>query len=152
MLKIGKFQVNNNVDPKLFLFAIVIAFSMFLLFGISTINNFVKTKDYVKVYASIIEVGYDSVPDGSGDSSFVNYIKVSYSYNNTNYTNKQKVTFRFNKKVGNKVKIYINPTNPSEVRNNYMTKLNVMATLISTLFIAFCVPAYITRKKSLDKE
>lgn len=72
---------------------------------IYTIHSFVKTKNYVAVYTSITEVGYDSVTDESGNSNYYSYIKVNYTYDNSNYTNKQRVAFRFNKKI------YVNSKN-----------------------------------------
>lgn len=142
-------QVNNNINQKTFLILIIFSLILFLIFGGYTINNFVKTKDYVKVYASITEVGYDVIPNGSGDSSYENYIKVSYTYNNNFYTNKQRVAFRFNKKEGDNIKIYVNPKNPIEIRDNYITRICITVSLIIVLFNIFCIRAYIIRKRTI---
>ena len=49
MIKVGKMQVNNNINPKIFLILCIFSCILFFIFGASTIINFIKTKDYVKI-------------------------------------------------------------------------------------------------------
>ena len=50
-----KIQINENINSKTFLvIAFISLFMFFLVFGWS-INNFVQTKNYVKVKAIIID-------------------------------------------------------------------------------------------------
>lgn len=143
MIKIGKLQVNNNLNPKTFLILYIFSLLLFVIFGGFTITNFIKTKDYVKVEATIIEVGYHRHYDSD---SYSDYIKLQYEYDNNNYNNEQRIAFRANKKVGNKTTIYVNPLNPAEVRDNYLTRLNIVISSIIIIFNLFCIKAYRIRK------
>ena len=96
MIKVGKLQVNNNVNPKFFLILYIFSFILLIIFGGFTITNFIKTKDYVKIEATITEVGYHHHYDSD---SYSDYIKLEYKYDNNNYNNEQRVAFRGNKKV-----------------------------------------------------
>ena len=146
MIKIGKLQVNNNINPKTFLLLYIISFILLVIFGTYTITNFIKTKDYVKIEATITEVGYHQHYESD---SYSNYIQLEYQYNNNYYKNEQRVAFRGNKKVGNKTTIYINPLNPIEVRDNYLTKLNIVIGIVIIIFNVFCIKAYKTRKREM---
>ncbi len=144
MIKIGKLQVNNNLNPKTFLILYIFSLLLFVIFGGFTITNFIKTKDYVKVEATIIEVAYHYHYDSN---SYSDYIKLEYEYDNNNYNNEQRIAFRANKKVGNKTTIYVNPLNPAEVRDNYLTRLNIVISSIIIIFNLFCIKAYRMRKE-----
>lgn len=146
MIKVGKLQVNNNLNPKIFLILYIFSFIVFVVFCGFTITNFIITKNYVKLEATITEVGYRHYYDSDGYS---NYIKLEYEYHNNNYNNEQRVAFRANKKVGNKTTIYVNPLNPIEVRDNYLTKLNIVISIVIIIFNLFCIKAYRTRKKEV---
>ena len=146
MIKVGKLQVNNNINPKTFLILYIISFILLVIFGTYTITNFIKTKDYVKIEATITEVGYHQHYESD---SYSNYIQLEYQYNNNYYKNEQRVAFRGNKKVGNKTTIYINQLNPIEVRDNYLTKLNIVIGIVIIIFNVFCIMAYKTRKREM---
>lgn len=143
MIKIGKLQVNNNLDHKIFLILFIFSFVLFLIFGGYSLTNYIKTKDYVKVKATITEIGYHKHYESD---SYSNYIKLEYEYDNNNYNNEQRVVFRFNKKVGNKITIYVDPMNPVEVSDNYLTRLNSIISIFAIIFNLFCIKAYRIRK------
>lgn len=145
-----KIKVNQDISPKTFLMLIIFSLILFLILGGYTINIFIKTRDYVKVYASITEVSRRDYATKGGSSTvdnYANYIKLRYTYNNGRYTNEQRVLFRFNKKEGDKIKIYVNPKNPMEVRDNYMTRVGIAFSLMIIFFNIFCIKAYQIRKK-----
>ena len=100
----------------------------------------------MKIEATITEVGYHQHYESD---SYSNYIQLEYQYNNNYYKNEQRVAFRGNKKVGNKTTIYINPLNPIEVRDNYLTKLNIVIGIVIIIFNVFCIKAYKTRKREM---
>ena len=145
MIKVGKMQVNNNLNPKIFLILYIFSFVLLVIFGGFTITNFIRTKDYVKVEARIVDVGYNLHYESD---SYSNYIKLEYEYDNNNYNNEQRVVFRINKKIGNKITIYVNPINPVEVRDNYLTKLSVVISVFIIIFNLFCINAYRIRKNN----
>ena len=146
MIKVGKLQVNNTLNPKVFLILYIFSFILLVVFGGFTITNFIKTKDYVKIEATITEVGYHHHYDSD---SYSDYIKLEYQYDNNNYNNEQRVAFRGNKKVGNKTTIYVNPLNPIEVRDNYLTRINIVISIVIIVFNLFCIKAYLIRKKEM---
>lgn len=146
MIKVGKLQVNNTLNPKVFLILYIFSFILLVVFGGFTITNFIKTKDYVKIEATITEVGYHHYYD---PDSYSDYIKLEYQYDNNNYNNEQRVAFRGNKKVGNKTTIYVNPLNPIEVRDNYLTRINIVISIVIIVFNLFCIKAYLIRKKEM---
>ena len=99
----------------------------------------IKTKNYVKVDATITKVDYHLIPP---DQSVEYYIEFSYDYNNENYVSRSKILFTFNKKVGKKIKIYINPNNPSEVRNDYINNTTILMIIIPLLVFPVSVYGY----------
>ena len=147
MIKVGKLQVNNSLELKIFLILYIISFILFVVFCGFKITIFIKTKDYVKIEAKISEVGYHQHYESD---SYSDYIKFEYKYDNNNYTNEQRVAFRGNKKVGNKTTIYVNPSNPVEVRDNYLTRLNIVISIVIIIFNVFCIKAYRARKRKMS--
>jgi len=144
MIKVGKLQINNNLNPKFFLILYIFSFILLVIFGGFTITNFIKTKEYVKVQATITEVGYHH---HLGYDSYSDYIKLEYQYDDNKYNNEQRVAFRGNKKVGEKINIYVNPSNPIEARDNYLTRINIIISIVIIIFNLFCIKAYRIRKK-----
>ena len=146
MIKVGKLQVNREVKPRTFLILTIYSFILFLMFFCYTINNFIKIKDYIQVYGLIKETGTSfAVRD---NESTYKYVILSYSYNDNEYTTEQTVSRLFsNKKVGDTMKIYINPKNPSEVIDNYMTKLSIILSLFSFSF-HICLYIAMLKKKN----
>ena len=145
MIKVGKLQVNEKVSSKVFLILIFFSLLLLIIFGKSFISTFINTKDYVKVDATITDVSYEiTYEDGSNT---YNYVKLKYVYNNNTYENKQRVTFRFNKKVGNKIKIYVNPSNANEVRNNFNFRINIVMSVFALVIHIFMIKFYMVRRK-----
>ena len=142
---VGEIQVNKNIKPKTYLIIGVITCISTLITLVYLINQFIKTQNYVKVDAAIVEVGYDEVKT-EGENHYYNYIILRYTYDNNSYTYKQGVIFRFNKREEDKIKIYINPEQPDEVRDSYSIRLAIIVCLFLGVFDYFCIKAYIVRK------
>lgn len=139
--------INNNISPNTFLILIIFSFILFLVCFLQVANTFVSTKDYVKVYAqkSKLTNVYNYRTE-----SYDHFVEFNYSYNGNNYTSKEKVLLPFlfntNNHHKNSTKIYINPENPSKIRNNYTIKVVGSAGLVAILFHVFCIKAYKVRK------
>lgn len=97
----NKFKINRQVSKKTFLIMIFFSFILLILFSSFPISTLIKTKDYVEVNSTIIDVGYKLDTSSLEGSQTINYIIVEYEYNKIKYTNKQRVFFRFNKEIGN---------------------------------------------------
>ena len=146
MIKVGKLQINEKVSSKVFLILIFFSLLLLIIFGRSFISTFINTKDYVKVDATITDVSYDITYEDGGNT--YSYVKLKYEYNNNTYENKQRVAFRFDKKVGNKVKIYINPSDANEVRDNFNYRLSIILSLVMLVIHIFMIKFYVVRRKN----
>lgn len=149
MIKIGNPKINTKISPSIWIMAIIVSLIMSLIFGTYTISNFIKTKDYIKTYAIITDVNYHYESSSDGGSLIEN-IKVKYTFNDLEYSNIQRVTFRNFYKIGKKVKIYVNPNNPQIVRDNYLTKLSIFIFIVSFVFNMFATKAYLTIRKNKE--
>lgn len=139
---------HQKINPKIYIIGIVVSLIMLVVFGTSSVLNYVKTKDYVKVPAVITYVGYYYTNGGDSDSkTLVNYIDVNYTYNDKSYTSTQRVFFRGLHKKNNKLTLYVNPDEPSIVKNNYNTKTSHILFILSLIFNIITVKVYMTRGK-----
>ena len=146
MIKVGKLQINEKVSSKVFLILIFFSLLLLIIFGKNFISTFLNTKDYIKVDATITDVSYDITYEDGGNT--YSYVKLKYEYNNNTYENKQRVAFRFDKKVGNKVKIYINPSDANEVRDNFNYRLSIILSLVMLVIHIFMIKFYVVRRKN----
>ena len=137
MIKIGKLQVNENVSSNLFLILIFFSLLLLIIFGRNFMLTFINTRDYIKVDATITDVSYDFTYEDGGNT--YNYVKLKYVYNNNTYENKQRVAFRFNKKVGNRIEIYVNPSNANEVRNNFDFRISIVMSVFALVIHIFMI-------------
>ena len=153
MIKAEKIQINPNISNKTFLILIIFSICLFLIFGVDTIKNIVKINSYEKITAVITEVGHKVITgSSSADSSNVNYIKFNYNYNGNKYKNEQRVVFKFNKKMGDSISIYINPDNPNEIMDTYMKNVSFIATIVSFVITIFLIKAYRIKKSINSNE
>ena len=143
MIKMGKMKVNENVSPKTFFWIMIFSIIIFAYLTIYNICNYINTKDYIKVEATITWVGTEYINES--DSTY-SYIEYKYEYGEEDYTNKQRVAFRFNKKVGETQNIHINPNNPSEVKDTYMTNTSLIICGIMFVITIFMIKGYSIRK------
>ena len=117
---------------------------LFVLLSGATVSNYIKTKEYIKLDAVIVYVGTEYVHESDSTYSYVEY---KYEYEGNIYTNKQRVFFKFNKKVGDVQQIRINPNNPSEVKDSYMTTINPIISCVMFIIMIFVIEAYNVRRK-----
>ena len=142
MVKVGIGYINKEISPKKYLRLLEIGIIILTVLLYVTIDNYIKTKDYVKVVAKITDK-YER----SGDSdNYENYILLDYEYNNRQYSNEQQVFFKFNKNIGEIVKISINPENPGEMKNSYMTNLFYIMDTMLLVWILGVGSAYKARR------
>lgn len=146
MIKVGKIKVNKDISPKTFLIITIFAFLLFLSCFSYSIFYFFKTKDYIKLDAVIVDVGYEYSNYGSENESRIYYMQVGYEYNNKNYINKQRVNFRFNKNKGDVVKIYVNPNNPEEIKDTYNTNIFIFLSILTLVLTIALAKGYKIRK------
>lgn len=147
MIKIGKLQVNKNISPKTFWILTIFSLILFFILWGYSIYNYFKQKDYIELNAVITEVGYRYIPaGGEANAQIINYIKLSYEYDDKTYSSQQRVAFKFNKKVGNLIRIYINPNNPEEMKDTYITNINFIINIITLVITIFLIKAYKIRK------
>ena len=147
MIKVGEIQVNKNLNPKIIIILIIASFLMFLFFSISIISIFVGTKDYIKVNATVIDVGHDKVPS-SGRETISYYANLEYEYGGKKYQHKQTLyMFISYPEINSKVNIYIDPQSPSNVRNTSIIPIEVIVILISLIFNIAMIKIYLKLKK-----
>ena len=145
MVKVGKAEVNREVKPIVYLICVLFSFALFSMFFINLIYQFISTINYVKVKATVVDVG--NYYDG-GSSSINYYADLDYSYKGKNYTYKSnRNIFIFYPKINSKMNLYINPSNPSQVRNSWLVNLDIFASITMLIIHIFLIKAYILRKK-----
>ncbi|MDD4832004.1 MAG: hypothetical protein PHR09_04060 [Bacilli bacterium] len=144
----NKFKINRQVIKKTFLIMIFFSLFLLLLFSSFSISTLIKTKNYVALNSTIIDVGYklDTSSSSEGSQS-INYIIVEYEYKNINYSSQQRVFFRFNKNIGDNIKIHVNPLKPNELRDNYNLILSTFISIIFFITHIFMIKAYIIKSK-----
>lgn len=142
MIKVGKIQVNENISPKVYLIFIFFSLGLLMFVGCSGLSIFLKTKDYVKVNSKITKVDYRIIYKNGNDYTTINYVMLEYEYNGNKYENEQRISFKFNKKVGNKVKIYIDPSHPKKVRDNYIFRLNIFFSIVLLIMHILLIKFY----------
>lgn len=135
-----KLKTNHSISTKTYLICGLCSLLVCLLLSSYCVYKYVKTKNFVKVEATITE-------NETSDKSSHNSINIDYKYKNINYTNQLKVIFKFNKKVGKTVKIHLNPANPYELRDAYVMYLLPISAGLTGIFSIFCIKVILTRKK-----
>ena len=103
-----------NLVSAITKFVAIVFAIIFLLFGILAVVECVKYKDYVTFEADVINA-YNA--PSSGESSN-RYVDISYTYNGVTYTTSQQVLTQYSS--GDKIKIRINPDDPTELAGNVL--------------------------------
>ena len=87
-----------------------------IVFGAFVFVANTKNQNYIKIQATVTEVNEeeDIVTDGDGNHTTTVYnVTVSYEVDGKEYTNKLDNVSKY--KVGDKMDIYYNPSNPSQI-------------------------------------
>ena len=66
---------------------------------------------------------------------------------NDSYENEQRLFIVFNKNTGDTMKIYVDPSNPKNARNNFQYRLNIVLAIFFLIFNIATIKAYIKKKK-----
>ena len=140
-----KFVVNKNINKNTILVLVLISFALFAYFAVNTVLKTIETKDYQKIDAKITDITYHIY--AQNDNNTYHYAKLSYTYNNESYENEQRLAIVFNKKPGNTMRIYVDPSNPKNVRNNFNYRLNIILTIFFLIWNIAAITAYIKKKK-----
>lgn len=135
-----KLKIKRRITNKTFMICGLCSLLVCLLLSSYCVYKYVKTKNFVKVEATIIE-------NENSEKSPHNSINIDYKYKNVNYTNQLKVIFKFNKKVGKTVQIHLNPANPYELRDAYVMYLLPITAGLIGVYSIFCLKVILTRKK-----
>ncbi len=145
MIKIGKIKVNEKLGPNVFLACILLSFIIFLIFSINLASIFIKTKNYIKIKSIVTDVGYYTVH--SSDNTY-HYADVEYDYNGTHYHYRKTLhIFIFYPKIKSKINLYINPKMPTEVRDTWLTTIDIFVVIFSLIFHLFAIKFYLIRRK-----
>lgn len=141
-----KIQINENINSKTFLvIAFISLFMFFLVFGWS-INNFVQTKNYVKVKAIIIDTITECRHGSSDNKQCTKFAKLEYQYDGKSYYTEQRLFFG-TAIMGSKISIYVNSENPEEVRDNYNTRLMMLLSLMMLFICCVIFKCYWIKKR-----
>ena len=124
-----KIQINENISSKSFFMIAMFSLFLFVVILGYTVGNLIKTRDYVKVKATIQDTITECSHSSSDDKQCTTFLKLEYQYDEISYYTEQRVIFGFSI-FGSKINIYVNPENPEEVRDNYNTRLSIFLSLI----------------------
>lgn len=111
------------------------------VFGVLTVRHIEKHSNYTLVDARIVDV-YDVHID-EDDKGGNHYMILSYSYDNEEYTARQKVFFSAESKIGTEVNVKCNPDNPEEIENTFILHIFVIFDIFFTIFTLFLIFAII---------
>lgn len=109
-----------NLARIIMKFVAVVFVFVFLLFGVLAAFECVKYKDYVTIEADVI----DAYNAPSSTENTNRYVDISYTYNGVTYTTSQQVLTQYS--AGDKIKIRINPDDPTELAGNVLFFVYVM--------------------------
>lgn len=131
-----------NIIRIIILLAIV-----FLLFVL--IFNVVKTRTFIKIKATVISMKTDIDYDVDNDSkvSLIKSVNCYYEYDGEKYESSYRTFFK-NYSPGETISIYLNPKNPSEIKNPFITEVGVLGIVFLTCFIALL---WMSQRKNYGK-
>lgn len=137
-------RVSSNND-NLTAIIRVAAFIAMVVCAIVLILDIANVKKYEKVDATVVStiISRHHRGENGSKSEKIRYIECTYTYNNKEYT----ITFRtiFKRyKDGTDISLYVNPEAPSEIKNPFVTEINIM---ILVILIIFTVGMYFCKKK-----
>lgn len=140
-------EVDEKISPKKYLLMVLFSFILFIIFLGEMLDLFYKAKDFVRVDANVVGLEYrsDDTQDG-GTTNYQNLI-LTYNYDNKEYSGEYRIFSKSSKKRKDSIKIYINPNDPSEIRNDYMISLTAILSVFGILAHIFCIKAYLVRRK-----
>jgi len=126
--------------PDLFLKLAIFTIVSFVIFINFIITGLLKTKDYVKVEATIVELNY--VVSEEQYESKLDHIKIEYKYNNQKYEQPHRVLLRFNKKVGDIIKISVDPKDPNQIKDIYVLVMEFVFASVMLLLSILLIKVY----------
>ena len=147
-IKMGKVQVNQNLNPIIFLVLMIFSLLLFLMFSINLVSTYIETKDYVKVDSVVTSIGHKHVPNTNEVDSVYHYAELEYVYNGRTYhCNKTLHMAMFYPKINSKMRIYIDPDVPTRFRDTWIIGVDIVACSISLIFALVMIKCYQIRKK-----
>ena len=113
---------------------IILLSIVFLIFVL--IVNIAKTRNYIKIEATVFSMKTDvdyGLENGS-KSSLIKSVNCYYEYDGDKYESSYR-TFLKNYSSGETISLYLNPKNPSEIRNPFITEVCIGGIVFLTCFI-----------------
>ena len=152
-IKIGKIEVDQNLNPIIFLVLMIFSLLLFLMFSINLVSTYIETKDYVKVDSVVTSIGHKHVPNTNEVDSVYHYAELEYVYNGKTYhCNKTLHMAMFYPKINSKMKIYIDPDVPTRFRDTWIVSVDIAGCIISLIFSLAMLHGYIIRRKQNRNE
>ena len=146
-IKMGKMEVDKNIKPWIFLILMLFSFLFFIMFSIDVVSIYIDTKDYVKVEATVIDIGYEHVPNITEGDSVDHYAVLQYEYNGKTYhCQKLLHMIMFYPKINSKTKIYIDPNVPTNFRNTWQIGNDILGAVLGLVFTIAMIKCYIEKK------
>ena len=134
-------RMYQNIASSILRFIAIIFAVVFLVFGVFAIVECVKYKDYVTFEADVT-AAYNAP---SSTETTEHYIDISYTYNGTEYKTTQQVITDY--KVGDKIKIRLNPDKPDQLAGNIkMLVFIILAGVFGLISLIMGLVAFFIRK------
>lgn len=145
-IEVGKLKVNMKLSVKTFIIMVILALGLLTIMTSALLKTVFNVKEYDKLLAEITNIGVESYHD-EGKLKHGYFISLEYRYKNKVYTEQGHVSFRFDKKEGQKVNIYVNPEKPTSFVTYYDLRAMFLGEVFSIILFILTIKAYITRKK-----
>lgn len=123
---------------------IAIAFLLFVL-----IFNVVKTRSFIKIEATAfsMKTDVDYGLENDSKSSLIKSVNFYYEYDGEKYESSYRTFFK-HYSSGETISVYLNPKNPSEIKNPFIAEVCVLGIVFLICFIALL---WISQRKNYGK-
>lgn len=149
-IEVEKMKVNMKLSIKTFVIMVIFALGLLTIMTGALLKTVFNVKDYDKLSAEITNIdveGYYS----EGTLKHGYFISLEYNYKAKAYVEQEHVAFRFDKKEGQEINIYVNPKKPTSFVTYYDLRAMFLGEVFSIILFILTIKAYITRKKTKIK-
>lgn len=123
---------------------LAIAFLLFVL-----IFNIAKTRPFIKIEATVfsMKTDIDYGLENDSKSSLIKSVNCYYEYDGEKHESSYRTFFK-NYSPGETISVYLNPKNPSEIKNPFITEVCVLGIVFLTCFVTLL---WISQRKNYGK-
>ncbi len=152
-----KFSTKYNIHGlrRVILGIIVLIFLLFTTFFVNSLaGNISVIKNYEKVSSTVVSSSTSDTPSWQTWSMYTRYITVSFTYDDTEYSDVVILGGSYSVKVGGNMEIYINPDDPYDAYSNqfWYKSVGIFTIMLAILAIFIVYLRLPVRQKKREEE